>query len=154
MEEKQQYFSPDLAHRLAAIDIGSNSVRLMVAEPHRDGAYRILDEERESTRLGRSLNSSGRLEPEAVNLTIAALRHFKQIAEGFQVEELKTIATCAVREAVNRDEFVRRVKDEVGLEIDVISADIEARLAFLSVERAFDLAGKNVAVADIGGGST
>ncbi len=57
MDEKQIYFSDDLAHRLAAIDIGSNSIRLMVAEPLRGGNYRILDEEREATRLGRALSS-------------------------------------------------------------------------------------------------
>jgi len=154
MESKQILFSPEIAHRLAAIDIGSNSVRLMVAEPLRDGSYRILDEEREPTRLGRELSSTGKLASEAVEQTLAALRRFKQIADGFQVDELRTIATCAVREATNGPEFCRRAKQEVGLDIDVISADREARLAFYSVERAFDLAGKNVVVADIGGGST
>jgi exopolyphosphatase / guanosine-5'-triphosphate,3'-diphosphate pyrophosphatase len=154
MESKQIFFSPEIAHRLAAIDIGSNSVRLMVAEPIRGGNYRILDEEREPTRLGRELSSTGKLAPEAVEQTLAALRRFKQISDGFQVDELRTIATCAVREANNGKEFCRRAKQELGIDIDVISADREARLAFYSVERAFDLAGKNVVVADIGGGST
>jgi exopolyphosphatase / guanosine-5'-triphosphate,3'-diphosphate pyrophosphatase len=154
MDDKQIYLSTDLAHRLAAIDVGSNSVRLVVAEPLRGGNYRILDEEREATRLGRSLNSTGKLDPEAIELTLAALRRFKQIAAGYQVDELRTIATCAVREAVNGDEFCRRVKEEVGIDVEVISSDLEARLAFYSVQRAFDLGGKNVVVADIGGGST
>ena len=154
MDEKQIYFSDDLAHRLAAIDIGSNSIRLMVAEPLRGGNYRILDEEREATRLGRALSSSGNLEAQSVEQSLAALRRFKQIAAGFQVDELRTIATCAVREAANGAEFCRRAKDEVGLDIEVISADREARLAFYSVQRAFDLAGKNIVLADIGGGST
>jgi len=154
MDAKQIYFSPEIAHRLAAIDIGSNSVRLMVAEPLREGNYRILDEEREPTRLGRALNSTGRLDPEAIELTLAALRRFQQIAAGFQVDELRTIATCAVREATNGPEFCRRAKKELGIEIDVISSEKEARLAFYSVRRAFDLSGKNVIVADIGGGST
>src|SRR4051812_37254605 len=101
MDDKQILLSPDVAHRLGAIDIGSNSVRLMVAEPLRGGNYRILDEEREATRLGRALNSTGRLDSEAVELTLAALRRFKQIADGFQVDQLETIATCAVREAAN-----------------------------------------------------
>ena len=87
MDDKQIFLSTDLAHRLAAIDIGSNSVRLMVAEPLRGGNYRILDEEREATRLGRSLSSTGTLDPEAVELTLAALRRFKQIASGYQVAE-------------------------------------------------------------------
>jgi len=154
MDSKQILFSPEIAHRLAAIDIGSNSVRLMVAEPLRGGTYRILDEEREPTRLGRELSSTGKLAPEAVEQTLAALRRFKQIADGFQVDELRTIATCAVREATNGPEFCRRAKQELGIDIDVISAVREARLAFYSVERAFDLTGKNVVVADIGGGST
>ena len=108
MEDKQIFLSTDLAHRLAAIDIGSNSVRLMVAEPLKGGNYRILDEERESSRLGRTLSSTGTLDPQAVELTLAALRRFKQIAAGYQVDELRTIATCAVREAVNGHEFCQR----------------------------------------------
>ncbi len=154
MDEKQSVLSTELAHRLAAIDIGSNSVRLIVAEPLRGGTYRILDEERESTRLGRSLSSTGMLDAQSMELTLAALRRFKQIAGGYQVAELRTIATCAVREALNGPEFCLRVKEETGINIDVISADQEARLAFYSVQRAFDLSGKNVVIADIGGGST
>jgi exopolyphosphatase/guanosine-5'-triphosphate,3'-diphosphate pyrophosphatase len=154
MDEKQIYFSEDIAHRLAAIDIGSNSVRLMVAEPLRGGNYRILDEEREPTRLGRKLSSTGQIDPEAVEMTLAALRRFKQIAGGFQVDELRTIATCAVREAANGSDFCRRAKAEVGIEVEVISAEKEARLAFYSVQRAFDLSAKNIVLADIGGGST
>ena len=151
---QQILLAPELAHRLAAIDIGSNSMRLIVAEPHRDGTYRILDEERESTRLGKSLNSTGELAPDAVEHTLTALRNFKKIAEGFQVAELRTIATCAVREAKNGPEFCRRAKEEVGIEIEVISSDFEAHLAFLSVQRAFDLKDKNTIIVDIGGGST
>jgi exopolyphosphatase/guanosine-5'-triphosphate,3'-diphosphate pyrophosphatase len=154
MDEKQYFLSPELAHRLAAIDIGTNSIRLMVAEPLRGGDYRILDEEKESTRLGARLSQTGRLDPQAIEKSLGALRRMKQIAEGFQVSELRTIATCAVREAANGDEFCRRAKQELGLDIEVISAEQEAQFAFSSVQRAFDLTGKHVAVVDIGGGST
>ncbi len=153
-DERQIWLSPDMACRLAAIDIGSNSVRLFVAEALRGGAYRILDEEREPTRLGRSVSSLGRLDDESMEKTLAALRSFKEIAAGYQVSMLRTIATCAVRESRNGPEFCRRVREEVGLEIEVISGEREARLAFASVQNAFDLAGRNVVVADIGGGST
>jgi hypothetical protein len=64
--EQQYYLSPELAHRLAAIDIGTNSIRLVVAEALRDGNYRILDEEKETTRLGKGLASTGCLDPGAV----------------------------------------------------------------------------------------
>ena len=153
-DDRQIFLSADLACRLAAIDIGSNSVRLLVAEALRGGAYRILDEEREPTRLGRSASAEGRLDDESMDRTVAALRTFKEIATGFQVTRLRTIATCAVREARNGPEFCRRVREEVGLEVEVISGEREARLAFTSVQHAFDLAGRNTIVADIGGGST
>ncbi len=154
MEEKQFFLSPELAHRMAAIDIGTNSIRLMVAEPLRGGNYRILDEEKESTRLGEKLSKTGRLDPQAIEKSLAALRRMKQIAEGFQITELKTIATCAVREAANGKEFCRRASEELGIEIEVIGAQQEAMFAFASVQRAFDLTGQHVAVVDIGGGST
>ncbi len=151
---KQIYLSADLASRMAAIDIGSNSVRLIVAEALRGGNYRILDEEREPTRLGRSVGTSGLLDEESIEATLAALDAFKKIAAGFQAISLRTIATCAVREATNGPAFCRRVRDEVGLEVEVITGEQEARFAFSSVQHAFDLEGKNVIVADIGGGST
>ena len=154
MEDKQFFLSRELAHRLAAIDIGTNSIRLIVAEPLRGGNYRILDEEKESTRLGEHLSQTGRLDPAAIQKSLDALRRMKQIAEGFQITELKTIATCAVREAANGAEFCQRAKDELGIDIEVIGGEQEARLAFSSVQRAFDLTGQHVAVVDIGGGST
>jgi exopolyphosphatase/guanosine-5'-triphosphate,3'-diphosphate pyrophosphatase len=153
-EHKQIFLSAEMACRLAAIDIGSNSVRLLVAEALRGGAYRILDEEREPTRLGRSVSENGRLDDESMERTVAALRTFKEIAAGYQVTSLRTIATCAVREARNGPEFCRQVREQVGLDVEVITGDREARLAFSSVQNAFDLTGKNVIVADIGGGST
>ncbi len=154
MDEKQFFLSPDLVYRMAAIDIGTNSLRLIVAEPLRGGKYRILDEEKESTRLGRNLSKTGRLDPRAIDQSLAALRRMKKIAEGFQITEFKTIATCAVREAANGEEFCRRARDEVGITIEVIGAEQEALLAFASVQRAFDLTNQHVAVVDIGGGST
>ncbi len=154
MEEKQFVLLPELGHRMAAIDIGTNSIRLIVAEPQRGGAYRILDEEKDATRLGEHLSQTGLLDAGSIERGIGALRRMKQIAEGFQVAELKVIATCAVREAANGVDFCRRAFDELGLDIEVIGAEQEARLAFSSVQRAFDLTGQHVAVADIGGGST
>lgn len=154
MEEKQYYLSPDLAHRLAAIDVGTNSIRLVVAEALRDRDYRILTEEKDTARLGKDLATTGRLNPAAVERSLEALRRMRQIAAGYQVHELRVIGTCALREAVDGPDFCQRVKREMDLSIDVIPAEQEAHLAFSSVARAFNLDGKNVAVADIGGGST
>lgn len=154
MEDKQIYFSPDLTHRLAAIDVGTNSIRLVVAEGRRDGTYRVLTEEKETARLGKDLATSGRLNPAAVERSLEALRRMKQIAQGYQVRDLRVIGTCAVREAADGPDYCRRAQREIGLDIEVITAEQEARLAFFSVARGFNLEGKNVAVADIGGGST
>src|SRR4051812_1902382 len=154
MEQKQYFFSPELAHRFGALDIGTNSIRLIIAEALRGGDYRVLDDEKESTRLGRNLAATGRLDPLAVEESLQALLRMKQIATGYQVREFRVIATCAVREAEDGAEFVRRAKEEAGVDVEVISSEHEAHLAFHSVARNFDLAGKNVAVADIGGGST
>lgn len=152
-EIKQTVLSPELGRRLAAIDIGTNSIRLVVAEVH-GHRYRVLDDEKVQTRLGRRLHESGLLDQDAVDISLRSLRRMKEIAQGFQVQELRAIATCAVREATNGEEFRRRVRDEVGLKLRVISSEEEARLAFYSVQQAFDLTGKNLALADIGGGST
>ena len=154
MEDKQIFLSPDLAHRLAAIDVGTNSIRLVVAEALREGHYRVLTEEKESARLGKDLSSTGRLNPAAVERSLEALRRMKQIAVGYQIRELRVIGTCAVREAEDGADFCRRAKQEIDLDIEIISAEQEALLAFRSVARSFPLEGKDVAVADIGGGST
>lgn len=154
MHRQQTYLSPELVPRLAAIDVGTNSLRLIIAEGLRDGKYRVLDDEKETTRLGRNLAASGFLDPTAVEASLAALRRMKQIADGFQVQRLRAIATCAVREAQDGPAFCRRVREEIGIDIEVVDAREEARLAFTSVAANFDLAGKRVAVADMGGGST
>jgi exopolyphosphatase/guanosine-5'-triphosphate,3'-diphosphate pyrophosphatase len=140
--------------RIAAIDIGSNSVRVVVAVSNAGGGYRVLDEERENTRLAASLAETDRLSPEAIESTIAALKSFVTMAQGYGVTAVRAIATSAVRDATNGHEFCKRVSSEVGIEVEVISPREEGRLAFLSVARAFDVSGKQVAVADIGGGST
>jgi len=154
MEKMQTVLSRSLGHRLAAIDIGTNSIRLIVAEALRGGNYRVLDEEKEPTRLGRTLGTTGRLDNKAVEHSLESLRRMKQIVDGFQVDQLQVIATCAVREAKNGKEFCLRAREEAGVDIRVISALREARLAFYSVQRSFDLTGRNLGLADIGGGST
>ncbi len=144
---------PSQNDRIAAIDIGSNSVRVVVAEQSADG-YRVLDEERENTRLASSLSRTGELEHEAMDASVTALRSFVTMARGFGVRAIRAIATSAVRDAKNGPEFCQRVQEETGVAVEVISAREEGRLSFLSVARAFDVASKQVAIADIGGGST
>jgi exopolyphosphatase/guanosine-5'-triphosphate,3'-diphosphate pyrophosphatase len=142
------------AIRLAALDVGTNSIRLIVTEARPDGTYRLIDDEKEVGRLGRGMAQTGRLSPKSMDAAALAIARMKGIAVGYGVQRLKAVATAAVREAANRDDFVRYVRQKAGIDLDVISAEEEARLAFLSVAHAFDLRRVAAAVVDIGGGST
>src|SRR5574341_450200 len=139
--------------RLAAIDVGTTSVRLVVAEVEPDATYRVLDEEQDMTRLGRGLYRSGRLGHVPMERSLEALGKMKAIVDGFAVRELRAIATSAVREASNGRQFCREAWRRHRLRLEVISADEEAQLAFQSVAHAFPLEGQSTAVVDIGGGS-
>jgi exopolyphosphatase/guanosine-5'-triphosphate,3'-diphosphate pyrophosphatase len=141
------------APRLGAIDIGTNSIRLIVAEVQPDGSYRVLDEEREMTRLGAGLSRTGRIADGSMAASLRALGTMKAIADGFGVTELRAAATSAIREAENGPSFRREAWKQHRLRVDVISPEEEARLAFASAIRRFNLEGRSVAVADIGGGS-
>ena len=139
--------------RLAAIDVGSNTIRLTVAEVQDDDTYRVLDEEREMVRLGEKLDRTGRLSDASIERALAAIGKMKAIADGFKITELRAIATSAVREASNGRSFIREVWRQHKVRIDVISGDEEAQLAFRTASRHFDLQGRSTAVVDIGGGS-
>ncbi len=139
--------------RLAAIDVGTNTIRLVVAEVDLDGTYRVLDEEREPARLGQGMADSGRLSAASVERALAAIGKMKAIAEGFQVTELRSVATSAVREAANGKAFVREALRRHKVKIETISGDEEAQLAFRSASRHFPMENRSTALVDIGGGS-
>jgi exopolyphosphatase/guanosine-5'-triphosphate,3'-diphosphate pyrophosphatase len=139
--------------RLAAIDVGTNSIRLVVAEVDSAASYRVLDEERAQTRLGEGLYGTGRLGGEPMERSLQALGQMRAIADGMGVEELRAIATAAVREAENGRDFLRAAEEVQGVHLDVISAEEEARLAFRSIRKHFPLADTPTAIVDIGGGS-
>jgi exopolyphosphatase/guanosine-5'-triphosphate,3'-diphosphate pyrophosphatase len=145
--------SPEPQPRLAAIDVGSNTIRLIVAEVQDDDTYRILDEEREMVRLGEHLDRTGRLSEAAIARATAAIGKMKAISDGFKVTDIRAIATSAVRDAANGRSFIRDVLRQHKVRIEVISGDEEAQLAFRSAARHFDLEGRSTAVVDIGGGS-
>jgi exopolyphosphatase / guanosine-5'-triphosphate,3'-diphosphate pyrophosphatase len=145
--------TPQAQPRLAAIDVGSNTIRLIVAEVQDDDTYRILDEEREMVRLSEHLDRTGRLSDAAIARATVAIGKMKAIADGFKVTDIRAIATSAVRDAANGRSFVRDVLRQHKVRIEVISGDEEAQLAFRSAARHFDLEGRSTAVVDIGGGS-
>jgi exopolyphosphatase / guanosine-5'-triphosphate,3'-diphosphate pyrophosphatase len=139
--------------RLAAVDIGTNSIRLVVAEVQPDGSYRVLDQDREMTRLGRGLYGSGRLGDGPMEQSLQALARMKAIADGFGAGDLRAIATSAVREAANGRDFVRDAWRRCRVRIEIVPPEEEARLAFRSVSRHYDLSERLTAIVDIGGGS-
>ncbi len=139
--------------RLAAIDIGSNSIRLLVAEASPDGSYRVLDDEKQTTRLAQGLAAAGQLSAENMGQSIEALRRMKTIVAGHEVDRLEVIATSAVREAKNRQHFLDLAREQLGLKIDIIAPKDEGQLSFLSVSKHFDLKSMNAVIMDLGGGS-
>lgn len=138
--------------RIAAIDIGTNSIRMRVVEAPVGGVRRTLDDEKAYTRIGRGMGATGRLSDEAMTDAVAVLRRMMSIAEQHGVSHVRAVATAAVREAANAREFVDRVLAEIRLQIEVISAEEEGRLAFLSAAESVGVHGR-CAVIDLGGGS-
>jgi exopolyphosphatase/guanosine-5'-triphosphate,3'-diphosphate pyrophosphatase len=138
---------------IAVIDLGTNAVRLTIAEPLGDGDYRVLDFERETVRLGEGLYRTHRLGKAPMARALDALGRMQAIARGFGVGRLRAIATNAVREAQNGPAFCRAARRRHGLRLEVISAEREAELSYLSAARRFALGGEPVAIVDVGGGS-
>lgn len=139
--------------RRAAIDVGSNSVHMVIADVRRDGHFEVIDRVKEMVRLGRRTFISGRLERESMDLAVRALRNFVRLARLRRVERIRAVATSAVREARNRNAFIARIRRETGLRIRVIPGDEEARLIFNAVRHALGLDGGPHLLIDIGGGS-
>ncbi|MGW6058505.1 Ppx/GppA phosphatase family protein [Streptomyces sp. NPDC055189] len=144
--------------RVAAIDCGTNSIRLLVADADpQTGELVDLDRRMTVVRLGQGVDKTGRLAPEALERTFAACREYARIIKEHGAERLRFVATSASRDAENRDDFVRGVLDILGVEPEVISGDQEAEFSFTGATK--ELAGsdhlaKPYLVVDIGGGST
>jgi exopolyphosphatase/guanosine-5'-triphosphate,3'-diphosphate pyrophosphatase len=139
--------------RIAAIDVGSNSIHMVVAQIESDGRFHVLDRAKERVRLGHRTLTSGKLSAEAIEAGMRTLATFKMLADRHGAERIKAVATSAVREAANGGEFIRRVRDEIGLRVRVIPGREEARLIFLGVAHAIDLAPEPTVIVDAGGGS-
>ncbi len=137
----------------AAIDLGTNSFHLVVARVEPDGHFDVLDREKEVVRLGSGAGVMRMLTPEAIERGIAALGRFRRIADGYGAT-IDAVATSALREALNREDFLRRARDEVGIDVDIVSGVEEARLIHLGVIQFVPLLEERILVIDIGGGST
>jgi exopolyphosphatase/guanosine-5'-triphosphate,3'-diphosphate pyrophosphatase len=139
--------------RVAAIDVGSNSIRCLIAERGEDGQLRIIDDLKDQPRLARGLSTTGLLAPESIERAIESLGRMVQAAERRGASRVALVATAAVRDAANGADFAERIKREIGIPLEVIDGETEARLAFLSVNEHFPIGRGRAVVADIGGGS-
>lgn len=143
------------AQILAAIDMGTNSLHMVVVtiEPKLP-AFTIITREKETVRLGDRNPETGELKPEVMTRAIATLRRFQDIAKSCNAHSIIAVATSAVREAPNGREFLHQVKEEIGLNVDLISGYEEARRIYLGVLSGMEFNNQPHAIIDIGGGST
>ncbi|MEU5435578.1 Ppx/GppA phosphatase family protein [Streptomyces sp. NPDC020719] len=140
--------------RVAAIDCGTNSIRLLVADVDpTTGELAELDRRMTIVRLGQGVDRTGRLAPEALERTFAACREYAAVIKELGAERLRFVATSASRDAENRDEFVAGVLDILGVEPEVITGDQEAEFSFTGATKELHGDGDYLVV-DIGGGST
>jgi len=139
--------------RYAAIDIGSNSIRMETAEVVPGSPTRILASEREVTRLGESVFRTGRISEEAIALNCAVLGRMAAIYRALDVIGVRAVATASVREARNQAEFLARASEAIGGPAEVVTGREEARLIHLGVESLWPQRDKRVLMIDIGGGS-
>ncbi|HJU90882.1 MAG TPA: Ppx/GppA phosphatase family protein [Gemmatimonadaceae bacterium] len=139
--------------RVAAIDIGSNSIRAIVADVDSSGTIRVIDELKDAPRLGAGLEISGMLDPAAIRRAADAVFRMATLARAHGASRVEAVATSAVREASNADEFVDLVQQETNLRVRILEGDDEARLGYRSALAHFDLGVGRWAVVDIGGGS-
>ncbi len=143
----------DRDRRIAAIDIGSNSIRQIVADVFPDGAIRIVDEMKAAPRLGAGLASTGQLDEQHMDEAVEALSRMATLARQLGCKRIEVVATSAVRDAANGQTFLTRVRKESGLKPRVLVGEEEARLAFRSALQHFELGAGRSVVMDIGGGS-
>ncbi|MCK5086967.1 MAG: hypothetical protein KAQ90_05570, partial [Melioribacteraceae bacterium] len=140
--------------KIAAIDIGTNSFHLIVVRLSGSGNFEIIDREKEVIRLGEgNVGDIKEIKPEPAKRAINTLNRFKGIADSHDAK-IRAVATSAVREAFNRDDFLNEVYEKTGIEIEVVSGLEEARLIYLGMLKAVPVFEKKSFCLDIGGGST
>ncbi len=140
--------------RYAAIDVGSHSVLIHIAEKDEKGALTTLLDSSIITNLGEGLKETGVIKHEAMERTILTLRDFMDKVREYKVKEVAAIGTMVLREAKNSKEFIEKVEKELDLTIQVISGEEEARMSHLAVVAGLGVKDEDIVIFDIGGGST
>jgi exopolyphosphatase / guanosine-5'-triphosphate,3'-diphosphate pyrophosphatase len=139
--------------RLAALDLGSNSFHLLVADVHPDGTFEPVTREKEMLRLGDEVSRHGRIPDAAIEHAVDTVRRFKRIADADGAIDVVAKATSAIRSAANGSDVVDRIEEDTGVDVDVISGTEEARLIFAAIRASVVLAPAPALCIDVGGGS-
>ena len=139
--------------RVAAIDCGTNSIRLLIADITGDN-FQEITREMEIVRLGQGVDATGKFDPEAIERTLAATKKYAEIIASKGVEKIRFCATSATRDASNRDLFIDGVREILGIEPEVIPGTEEAELSFIGATKGLTHTESPYLVVDIGGGST
>src|SRR6185503_1394511 len=139
--------------RLAAIDIGTNSLHMIVVRVRADLSFEVIDREKEMVRLGAGGLDGRALTPEAMHAALQVMSKFRRLADSHRVEEIIAVATSATREAENGSEFLKTITEKTGIRAQVISGTEEAKLIHQAAAYGVGLAGDMVVAIDIGGGS-
>ena len=142
-----------MSSTIAAIDVGSNAIRLAIARVAPGGDFDIVHVAREPVRLGHDVFGTNQISPETIKSALTAFRHFRELMNKHSVSRFKAVATSAVREAENGDRLGAMVSKRFGIDLTVIEPDEEARLVHLAVKDRVRLSGKVALLVDIGGGS-
>jgi exopolyphosphatase / guanosine-5'-triphosphate,3'-diphosphate pyrophosphatase len=142
-----------IGDKLAAMDLGTNSFHLVVAEVTGPNTFNVLTKDKEVVRLGTSGKEMKHITPEAMDRALKALERFKKVADSFDAK-IRAVATSATREAKNKDEFISKVRKQTGIEVEVVSGYEEGRLIYLGALQALNIFDKRILLIDIGGGST
>jgi exopolyphosphatase/guanosine-5'-triphosphate,3'-diphosphate pyrophosphatase len=139
--------------KVALIDVGSNSIHLIIAEVQPDFSYKIIDRHKNVARLGDDTFKTGLLSPEAIVRGTEVMRNFIMLARNRGVTRIQAVATSAVREATNGGDLIEAVERDSGVRIRVVTGLEEARLIYLGVRQSMDFGDRRVFIADFGGGS-
>ena len=139
--------------KLALLDIGSNSIHMILTEIQPDFSYKILDRFKDVTRLGEETFKAGRFSPDAIEKGTDVVKNFVALARNRGFTRIEAVATSAVREAANGGHFIETIGHQTGIRIRVVTGLEEARLIYLGVRQSMDFGDRNVLIADVGGGS-
>lgn len=142
----------EIMQRIAIIDIGSNSARLVITQMYKSGAYNMVYNQKETLRLSQKINTNGELTETAFTDTLECMNSFASMCELFHANKIIAVATAAIRNAPNGKDLVLKVKEATGITLEIISGKAEAYMSYLGVINTLDI--KDAIIFDLGGGST